>query len=99
MDLGEQEARRQKELVSGLEWELSEARHELDSATQAAARSSTTLASVTASASWRLTGPARAAKRIALRAIPGGTTRGRVAVQAAGAASLTAGAAALLLLA
>ena len=99
VDLGEQEARRQKELVSRLERELSETRHELGFATQAAARSSTTLASITSSASWRLTGPARAAKRIALRAIPGGTTRGRVAVQAAGAASLTAGAAALLLLA
>lgn len=99
LKLAEEGARRQRARIASLEREVLEARSELHAAKQEAERSSLTLASMGASASWRVTRPAREVKRILCRTRPGGAHRGRFALQTATATGLTVGVAALLLLA
>jgi hypothetical protein len=71
LDLQEEEIRRQEALAAGLERELMEGRHQLDTARREAERSTLTIASMNSSISWRVTWPARAAKQALHRFMAG----------------------------
>lgn len=96
LDLAKEESRRQEDALASLGRELLEARRELQTINLEAERSSMIIASMKESASWRLTRPGRAAKRMIRRATSSCPSGGRSASQAAALLAFAAGVAALL---